>query len=163
MPWAHHVKQALSTSVLVTMFYWCATGLISYTLISEHQLGSGYYFCYPILMLLAFYSPTARIKKAAALVAMAIILIGGFIEPLELDAIEEAFILLPLLYLVLFPGTWWAIVVCGLLVALYLLDLPSEDLGEFTEDAIELVLITSFKSKPISNRHTLKKRAKPTF
>jgi len=97
-------------------------------------------------MLLAFYSPTARIKKAAALVAMAIILIGGFIEPLELDAIEEAFILLPLLYLVLFPGTWWAIVVCGLLVALYLLDLPSEDLGEFTEDAIELVLITSFAS-----------------
>lgn len=129
---------------LITLGFIAAIAVVSHTLISEHQLVNWVYLSYPACMLLAFFHTHPRIKAIAAITSMAIILIGGYFEPLELDAIEEAFILIPLFYIIIFPGSMWPIAAGGVLICSYLYELPPSEFEEFIEDAIEVVVITVF-------------------
>lgn len=118
--------------------------LISYTLITEHQIISWAYSLFPICMLVAYWSKAQRIKVTASIISLIVLFGGGLIEPLELDAIEEAFIGLPLCYIILFPGSLWPIAIGVALILSYLIDLPAEEFDEYIEDAIELAFITVF-------------------
>ena len=129
---------------LITLGFIAAITVVSHTLISEHHLVRWVYLSYPVCMLLAYFHTHPLIKAGAAISSMAIILVGGYFEPLELDAIEEAFILIPLSYIVLFPGSMWPIASGGILILSYLYELPESEFEEFIEDAIEVVVITVF-------------------
>ncbi len=145
MPLTPKIRQHfLTVTMLVSTFFYVGTAVVSYTLFQEHQLGSAFYLAYPILMLLAFHAKQPRYKNIAGLASLALFFIGSLIEPVSIDNVEEGFILVPLLYLVLYPATIWPIVICALLIASYLLDLDPNEFGEFAEDAIELILISSF-------------------
>lgn len=128
----------------LTAVYLVAVYLISYTLIAEHQLVSWFYIVFPISMLVAYASKTRKIKLAASILSLIVLFGGGIVEPLELDAIEESFIVLPLCYIILFPGSLWPIAICVGLIISYLVDLPAEEFDEFIEDAIEVAFITLF-------------------
>lgn len=132
------------TNVGLICFYFFAVLIVSYTLISEHESARWLYFAFPILLTTAYFSPHAMVKKGTSFIALSILFIGGLIEPLELDAIEESFLLLPLCYVILFPGSLWPISVGFILILSYLVDLPAEEFDEFIEDAIEVVFITIF-------------------
>ncbi|OIQ26482.1 bifunctional diguanylate cyclase/phosphodiesterase [uncultured Vibrio sp.] len=138
--------QRLILKRLVIFLYFCSIGLITYTLIAEHHVARWLYLLFPLLMTGAFFFESKKLKVYSAIASMALILIGGYVEPLELDAIEESFILLPLCYIALFPGSLWPISTAVLLIISYLINLPPEDFGEFLEDAIEVLAITSFAS-----------------
>lgn len=125
-------------------FYFVAVMIVSYALISEHESVRWLYFAFPILLTIAYFSPDSKIRKGTSILAITIVVTGGLIEPFELDAIEESFLLLPLCYVILFPGSLWPIAVCFILILCYLVDLPAEAFDEFVEDAIELVFITTF-------------------
>jgi len=104
------------TNVGLVCFYFFAVLIVSYTLISEHESVRWLYFTFPILLTTAYFSPHAMVKKGTSFLALAILFIGGLIEPLELDAIEESFLLLPLCYVILFPGSLWPISVGFILI-----------------------------------------------
>lgn len=145
MPLVRKIRQRfLTVSMLIFIFYYVGTAIVGYTLFQQHQMGSTCYLAYPVLMLLAFHAKQERYKNIAGLASLALFFIGGLLEPLSIDNVEEAFILVPLLYLVLYPATIWPILICVLLISSYLLDLEPSEFGEFIEDAIELILITSF-------------------
>ncbi|MFA0570151.1 MAG: putative bifunctional diguanylate cyclase/phosphodiesterase [Vibrio gallaecicus] len=129
---------------LITLGFVAAVTIVSYTLISEHQLVRWIYLSYPACMLIAFFHKHPQVKSVAAVASMTIILVGGYVEPLELDTIEEAFILIPLSYIVIFPGSMWPIASGGVLILSYLYELPESEFEEFIEDAIEVVIITVF-------------------
>ncbi|WP_367989168.1 putative bifunctional diguanylate cyclase/phosphodiesterase [Vibrio sp. NTOU-M3] len=133
-----------SVRSLLYLGFLIAVLLITYTLITEHVLVRWIYILFPISMLVALFTKQHKLKAFSACFSMVVILVGGYIEPLELDAIEESFIFLPLCYIIIFPGSFWPIMSCFLLVASYWYELPSEDFGEFIEDAIEIVAITVF-------------------
>ncbi|WP_070971310.1 putative bifunctional diguanylate cyclase/phosphodiesterase [Vibrio sonorensis] len=118
--------------------------LITQTLVVEHEQLSWLYFAFPILIGTSALVKNAKTKKWTAVLSMAVIVLGGILEPLELDAVEETFILLPLCYVVIFPGSLWPMFVAVLIVVSYLYELPAEEFDEFIEDAIELVAITVF-------------------
>lgn len=124
--------------------YLIAVYLISYTLITEHQIVSWFYLLFPISMLVAYFSHNSRIKISASFVSLIVLFGGGIVEPLELDAIEEAFIVLPICYIILFPGSLWPIAIGAALIVSYWVDLPAEEFDEFIEDAIEVAFITVF-------------------
>jgi len=145
MPLVRKIRQHLLTiTMLVSTFFYAGTAIVSYTLFQEHQVGRAFYLAYPVLMLIAFHTKQQRHTNIATIVSLALFFIGGLLDPLSIDNVEEAFILVPLLYLVLYPATIWPVLICVLLIASYLLDLGPEEFGEFGEDAIELILITSF-------------------
>jgi len=136
-------KRQAMTHVL-TGVYLVAVYLISYTLITEHQIVSWFYLLFPISMLVAYFSNNSRIKLGASILSLIVLFGGGIVEPLELDAIEEAFIGLPLCYIILFPGSLWPIAIGAALIVSYWVDLPAEEFDEFIEDAIEVAFITVF-------------------
>nr|WP_275666707.1 GGDEF domain-containing phosphodiesterase [Vibrio tubiashii] len=117
---------------------------ISHTLVVEHESARWLYLLFPISLIVAYLSSNQNLKKYCSIFALAVLFTGGLLEPLELDAIEESFILLPLCYVILFPGSLWPIAVGFVLVLSYLVDLPPEHFDEFVEDAIEVIFITVF-------------------
>ncbi|WP_082034950.1 bifunctional diguanylate cyclase/phosphodiesterase [Vibrio sinaloensis] len=133
-----------SLKILVTALFFASVALITHTLITEHEVWKEAYLLFPLGMLGAFFVTKPRLKVLLSGLSIAVIFVGGLFEPLELDAIEESFILLPLCYLVLFPGSFFPIGVALALVASYLYNLPAEEFEEFVEDAIEVLAITVF-------------------
>ncbi|ELV8585341.1 putative bifunctional diguanylate cyclase/phosphodiesterase [Vibrio vulnificus] len=126
--------------------YIVAVLLITQTLVDEHTLFPWSYVLFAIAMIVALLSPSHKIKYVCALIATSYLFVGGIVDPLDIDVIEETFILLPLCYLLLFPGTIWAFVVALLLTASYFYTVPPEGLDELIEDAIELLVISAFAS-----------------
>lgn len=130
----------------ITAFFLLSVYLVSDTLISEHDIGTYAYFSYPILMLIARFYPNKKIAYYSALLSFSIIIIGNMIEPLEMDSIEESFIVIPLTYIILYPGSLWPIASAILLLLSYTMDLPASEFDEFIEDALELLAISGFAS-----------------
>ena len=130
----------------ITAFFLLSVYLVSDTLISEHNIGTYAYFSYPILMLIARFYPNKKIAYYSALLSFSIIIIGNMIEPLEMDSIEESFIVIPLTYIILYPGSLWPIASAILLLLSYTMDLPASEFDEFIEDALELLAISGFAS-----------------
>jgi len=129
---------------LLYAVYLVSVALITHTLLVEHQSMRAIYLLYPLSMCVALFQSNQTAKALAACLSISVILIGGYFEPLELDAIEEVFILIPLTYLIAFPGSMWPIASALLLVLSYLYELPEDDFSEFIEDAIELLVISGF-------------------
>ncbi|MGR6839246.1 putative bifunctional diguanylate cyclase/phosphodiesterase [Aliivibrio wodanis] len=130
----------------ITAFFLLSVYLVSDTLISEHDIGTYAYFSYPILMLIARFCPNKKIAYYSALLSFSIIIIGNMIEPLEMDSIEESFIVIPLTYIILYPGSLWPIASAILLLLSYTIELPASEFDEFIEDALELLAISGFAS-----------------
>ncbi len=140
------LKRIFSITNIISLFYFLAVAIVSYTLINEHSVGRLIFSLFPVLMIIAKLTPLPTLKKSATLSSLAIVVIGGLIDPLEVELIEESFLLLPLTYIILYPGSLWPIVTSVLLLASYLPELPQEEIDEFIEDAIELLVITGFAS-----------------
>lgn len=144
----------------VTAFFFISVALITYTLISEHKSIRLLYTAFPIAMLVAYFSTHRRIKIIASLVSLFLIFGGSIIEPLEMDAIEESLLVLPLCYIILFPGSLWPIAVGLGLIGSYLIDLPTEEFDEFVEDAIEVLFITIFATVMTFYQQKAKKQSR---
>lgn len=144
----------------VTAFFFISVALITYTLISEHKSIRLLYTAFPIAMLVAYFSPHRRIKIIASLVSLFLIFGGSIIEPLEMDAIEESLLVLPLCYIILFPGSLWPIAVGLGLIGSYLIDLTTEEFDEFVEDAIEVLFITIFATVMTFYQQKAKKQSR---
>ncbi|GAB2659426.1 putative bifunctional diguanylate cyclase/phosphodiesterase [Vibrio panuliri] len=138
------LNKLVNSGVLIKVAYIAAVMLISSTLILQHELVGTSYILFPVGMLIALFTQNLQRRKLFALLSFLHILIGGVIEPLEVEAIEKSFLLLPLCYLILFPSTIWPIVVAVLLISHYFFSVPSEGLIEMADDSVKLMLITIF-------------------
>ncbi|HAS62286.1 MAG TPA: GGDEF-domain containing protein [Vibrio sp.] len=140
----HPLYKAINSVMFIRITYIAAISLITFTLITEHELVGMSYVLFPIGMLIALVTKSPKRRRLLALLSFLHILIGGFIEPLEIDAIETTFLLLPLCYVVLFPSTIWPIVIAVLLVSHYFLNVPPNEYMALADDSIKLLLITIF-------------------
>ncbi|WP_309221712.1 bifunctional diguanylate cyclase/phosphodiesterase [Vibrio aestuarianus] len=138
------IDKKIAFSLLITAFYFASVSAISFTLLTEHRAAINIYLLFPIAMVIARLHRSTLVKRLTSLIAISTILIGSYIEPLDIDAIEETFILIPLCYIVIFPGSLLPILSAVLLIFSYLHNLPAEQFIEFREDAIELMTIAIF-------------------
>ncbi|MDE1339619.1 EAL domain-containing protein [Vibrio aestuarianus] len=138
------IDKKIAFSLLTTTFYFASVSAISFTLLTEHRAAINIYLLFPIAMVIARLHRSTLVKRLTSLIAISTILIGSYIEPLDIDAIEETFILIPLCYIVIFPGSLLPILSAVLLIFSYLHNLPAEQFIEFREDAIELMTIAIF-------------------
>lgn len=102
------------------------------------------YLLFPLLICIAKFARVAEVKNIAAIAALLAILILGIMFPADVEEIEEGFILIPLLYILIFPHSLWPISVSFLLLLTYLPSLEHYQFVDFMEDCIEIVIIASF-------------------
>jgi len=130
---------------ILPLAYLLGLGLVTHTLWGHPSaLMRGLYLLYPAAMLLALFLKPPKWRWAAAGLASLLLVVGAVLSPLGIEVIEESFILCPLLLIVLFPGSLWPVPFALALLLPYYLGLAPGEFPAFLEDAVELLLITSF-------------------
>ncbi len=130
--------------VLVTLFYLISVSLVSYTLLTEQNHLARYYFVFPLCMLAAYFMSNKWIKRVTALASFALIIAGGYLEPLNIKVLSQSFIFLPLCYIAIFPGSLWPIGASIILLGTYFLNITQNQWYEFAEASLELFAIAFF-------------------
>ncbi len=143
---------------VVTVFYLIAVSIITHTLLTEHKQVASYFFVYPICMLIAYFMSNLWIKRATAILSFALITIGSFLEPLNLHNLSQVFILVPLCYLAIFPGTLWPIAAAVIIIGSYFLTITNGQVVEFAEASLELFTIVLLATGGIYYKHKLGKQ-----
>ena len=135
--------------------------IVSVILNSLHDdlLTQALYLLFPVLFLTARFHPNITIKKITSISALLIVLALGMIEPVDVEEIEEAFIFIPLLFIMIFPHSLWPIAVAFLLLLTYFPTINSHELVDFIEDCVEIVLIGAFASVMSFFQHKSKVQA----
>ena len=102
------------------------------------------------LLIIAYFSNrlgvTTRYRHLATITSVVILVVSGLIFPKDLEAIEEMYLLIPLIYLFILPGTLWPIGIAFLLLSAYFPSHLDHELSDFIEDALELIFLSSFAS-----------------
>ena len=100
------------------------------------------------LLLIAYFSNylkiNSRLKGLIVFCSVIIIMVSGLAFPNDLEDIEEMYLLIPLLYLFILPGTMWPIAIAFALLSAYFPSLVDHELTDWIEDALELIVISSF-------------------
>ena len=128
---------ALFTGFLTT------TCLLLLTL-PQNSLAQSGYWLFVVLVGLGYYATTSWLKHAASLLSVLIIIVVGIVFPLDVEVLEEAYLFIPLLYLFIYPGSFYPIGIAVLLLSAYLPSVPNYALAELLEDVSELIVISSF-------------------
>lgn len=129
---------------LVTILFLLAVSAVSYTLLTEHQALARYYFVYPLCMLAAYFMGSIWFKRVLSIITLLLLLTGSYFEPLSISVLSQSFILIPLCYIAIFPGSLWPIIVALSLIGIYIPHTTNAQTFEFIEAAIELSAIAIF-------------------
>ncbi|MEF1186641.1 putative bifunctional diguanylate cyclase/phosphodiesterase [Vibrio sinaloensis] len=132
--------------VLGYLAYLSAVGWVTYTLTMIPHSWNYVYYLFPLMMMIALFVKEASLKHLFAFSSLALFVVGGLIDPFNLDDIQLCLILLPLCYIVLFPGTLWPIAVGAALINSYLYQLSVSDFDAFVDFSIQLTAITLFST-----------------
>ncbi len=100
------------------------------------------------LLLTAYFSKLLRLpdnyKYYAAAISVVILVASGFLFVSDIEEIEEMYIFIPFLYLLILPGSMWPILISFLLLSAYYPSLENNELSDVIEDGLELVVIATF-------------------
>ncbi len=138
--------QVLKVKLAVHIVFYLAVIYLSSILISQHPLVGWWYLSFPVLMAIGHFHHHPNVKRWCAVLSVAVIAYGGWLEPLNPAYIEECFTLLPLCYIVMFPGSLWPNAVMPVLLVAYLNYLPRVEYLAFLGDVFELAMITALAS-----------------
>ncbi len=144
--------------IVVTVFYLIAVSIITHTLLTEHKQVANYVYVYPICMLIAYFISNTWIRRASVILSFALIMIVSFIEPLDLQNLSQSFILVPLCYLAISPGSLWPIAAAIILIGNYFLTINDSQIVEFAEASIELFTIALLATGGTYYKHKLGKQ-----
>ncbi|NOH79600.1 bifunctional diguanylate cyclase/phosphodiesterase [Vibrio sp. RE86] len=135
-------KLTEGVQVLVYVAYVAAVALMSHDLLLQsHPWGFAYYL-FPLFLIVALIVKSFSFKHLFAFAATALFLFGGLIHPFPLSAVEWSLILLPLCYVVLFPGSLWPVAVCAALINGYLYQLSIEDFQAYIDLSVLVTGVT---------------------
>ncbi|WP_114785499.1 putative bifunctional diguanylate cyclase/phosphodiesterase [Vibrio tetraodonis] len=131
-------------TMIADLAYLCSVAVVSYGLVTQPHVWTNVFLLVPMAMVVALWVSDRRIKHLFAFSAVALFIVGGLIEPLEVGVIRSGLILIPLCYVVLFPGSMWPIAVAAGIINGYLYQLTSLDVGLFIEIAAQASAISIF-------------------
>lgn len=132
--------------VLLPFFYLLSVAIVSHTLLTAPQMEQPYLYLYlyPLSLLIAWPLPNHNLKLVAALISLSCIIVAVQQQAVPSGSLEHTFVLIPLIYLMLFPGSLWP---AGASVLLVIASIPQQStdttaLHLFAQDALELVTIS---------------------
>lgn len=139
------LKDMATSSWLFTLLFAAMVLLVTLTLLSEYSTTGlrVLTLLFAVEMLVAWFS-TGMHRFANAMGALTVLLLLCALSPLDIELIEEAYVLVPLLFVMLFPASLWPLAVAPVLIFTYLPSVESHDFADWLEDAVELLVIGSF-------------------
>ena len=102
------------------------------------------YVVFLVTLGLAFAVSNVRYKQGLAAISFLVIFMVGILFHLDIEVIEEVYLLIPLLYLMVFPGSMLPIPVAVLLLSAYVSSINAAEFLDIIEDGVEMIVITSF-------------------
>jgi len=146
-----HARKLTQRFILPVLFLLILAGVfITFIELHHTPFALSIYLSAATLLLTAYFSRSFHLpdsyKQYASALSVIILLSAGFLFESDIEEIEEMYIFIPFLYLLILPGTMWPILVAVLLLSAYYPSLASNELVDVIEDALELVVITTFAS-----------------
>lgn len=140
-------SQAVSHSYLkriLPLLYLVTVAIVSYTLLSKLQVVVPYLYLYPLGLLLAWTVSHQGLKTGLALLSLVCVIVAIMQQAVPTATIEHTLLLIPLSYLMLFPGSLWPVISSLLLVLAFTPQLSEDQatLNTFAQDALELVTLS---------------------
>lgn len=140
-------SKCFSVQIVLNFLFCAGVGLVYLTLNAHTDpFWRTVYFFYVPAMLLARFTTIPAVRNFSSLIAISVVVLGGIVSPMPIEVIEEGFILIPLLFLMLYPGTFVAMLCVSALLLPYWFGLGNETLADFVEDCLELIVINLFAS-----------------
>ncbi|KPH61776.1 hypothetical protein AMS58_01220 [Pseudoalteromonas porphyrae] len=102
------------------------------------------YVVFLVTLGLAFALSNVRYKQGLAAISFLFIFMVGLLFHLDIEVIEEVYLLIPLLYLMVFPGSMLPIPIAVLLLSAYVSSINAAEFLDIIEDGVEMIVITSF-------------------
>jgi len=102
------------------------------------------YLLFALTLVIAKLAPREQISIPCLIISASTIVLTGLIFPVDMELLEEIYMIIPLLFLIIRPGELWPISLGILLVTAYIPSIAQTELSDFIEDAVELLLITGF-------------------
>lgn len=133
-------------SLLINCFFLLLVSLVTLVLFNLHDnpLLSYSYLLFPLMICLSRFHSNKPIKDISGVLALLLVIVLGLIFPADVEEIEEAFILIPILYIIISPHSLWPIAAAFSLLLTYFPSMAHHELIDIFEDSLELVVITSF-------------------
>lgn len=133
------------TALLTTVFFaiWCITVFVIFRF-EQPVLAQFGYTLFAGFSAAAYLVKSTKLKQAFACISLASMVLVGSLFQLDIEVIEEVYILIPLLYVMTFPGSLFPILAAFLLLTAYIPSFSSAIFADVLEDAAELIFITIF-------------------
>lgn len=140
------MQTSKKTRVVLGAIFILFTCVVYGTYIYVHSTLSAilYFGLFTLLLTNLKFNKKSTFRKSQLLLSLTLLIAGGFLFPADIEQIEEMYLIIPLLYLFILPGTFWPILISCLLVSAYIPSFENTELFDFIEDSMELFVITSF-------------------
>lgn len=97
-----------------------------------------------LLLMHLYVNRKTSFKNSQIVLSVLLLIAGGLLFPSDIEEIEEMYLLIPLLYIFIMPGSLVPIIIAIVLLSAYLPSLATAEPGDFLEDSLELIIITTF-------------------
>ncbi len=140
------MKNIFNTQSVLKALFVILLLMVYTTLIQIHDsiTATYYYSLITILLFVTYFFQKIKHRNLIIIISFILFAAGGGIFIAEIEEIEEIYLIIPLLYLYILPGTLWPILFSIILLTAYIPSLPTTEIGDFIEDSLELLVITSF-------------------
>ncbi|NTS77730.1 EAL domain-containing protein [Catenovulum sp. SM1970] len=102
------------------------------------------YVSFACLLTCSYFVDDITTKKLVAIIAYLLLLFIGIEYHLDIETIEEIYVFIPMLFIMIFPGSFWPILAAVGLLSAYVSSLSTSGFLEVMEDGLELVVINTF-------------------
>lgn len=131
----------LAKCAFVTLLMACCFTLLAAQLPVLAQI---LYAVFGLTLALSFFIDNALAKISFSLISFAAIFSVGHIHVQDIEAIEEIYHVIPLLFLMVFPGTFYPLAIAFALTSAYSYSFGNAPTVDILEDSFELILVTAF-------------------
>lgn len=131
----------LTKCAFVTLLMVCCFTLLAAQLPVLAQI---LYAVFGLTLALSFFIDNTIAKISFSLISFAAIFSVGHIHVQDIEAIEEIYHVIPLLFLMVFPGTFYPLAIAFALTSAYSYSFGNAPTVDILEDSFELILVTAF-------------------
>ena len=153
-------RHPILLKAITPILYLLGLSLITHSLFVDHlQLGhqrlAYFSLTFGLLMTLGWLTQRHRLRQACAFVSLCVLIVSPLAHPNQHLPISDTYFLVPLCYLLLLRGFAWPIVSSLAVLTACFPQSVTLSTRPFWEDALELIIITSFATLSLSYRHRL--------
>ncbi|NTS77989.1 EAL domain-containing protein [Catenovulum sp. SM1970] len=135
------VNTSVITTIFLTLLAVCSASLFN---LDQPPIAKWMYMLFALTTGASYFLEHPPHKKFLSIISFILIFAIGHLFPLDIEDIEEIYIGIPILYLLIFPGSLWPIAVGFAILTAYMHSVGIAEMFDIVEDGLEVIVITTF-------------------